>query len=173
MNYTVSDRIKDLKKKFRVLLELGIISIVLLAVLSVLSSKGAVTFFLTAVPLLLLAACIFVALVLFLRNQGLIKTIRYYDGRKGDDLLSRIDLTAPLYSSSSALKTSFSLYDSGEAFFIDNPGIAARYADIQWLSAVRNNYNRNTAVMAANAAVVCPDGKLLSLSIFCPTVSQS
>ena len=32
---------------------------------------------------------------------------------------------------------------------------------------------RNTAVIEAKAAVVCPDGKLLSLSTFCPTSSHS
>ena len=31
---------------------------------------------------------------------------------------------------------------------------------------------QNPPMMDANAAVVCPDGKLLSLSTFCPTVNQ-
>ena len=149
MNNNVNSRIEDLKKKARILVAVIAVSIVALIVLTIVQNKTGKGFFLIPIPLLALFGSLFCCILLYLKNQGLRKTVNYYASAGGKELLSKIDLSSPVYTSASILNTRFNLYDGGEAFFLDDPGIAVRYADIATLCAFRNNSDRNAIHVAA------------------------
>ena len=148
MNNTVAGRLEKLKKKSFIIAGLFVLSIILMPVISNLTLKDGKFIFLEAVPLLLFVGSAFSGLLLFLRNQGLSKSVNYLKRKGKEDLLSQIELTNPVYSSTLLQSGIFNLYENNRGFFLDNPGLALEFSDIRSLCAVRYNGNKNIVTIA-------------------------
>ena len=148
MKNSVSDKAAKLKKTSFILLGLFVLSIIMMHVLTSISFSNGKFFFLIIIPMLIFLGSAFAGIILFIKNQGLRKTINYQKGKSNESILSDMDLTAPIYSSDSLASGMFNLYENSRGFFLDDPGLALEFNDIRTLSVVRYNSHRNAVMIA-------------------------